>query len=70
MLDPHVEFVRETFERYPDLPVAELYEMVRRRGCPGGPDCFRHCILVLGLRPRRAPEAFLELPTLPADIPR
>ncbi len=67
MLDPYVEFVRKTFEHYPQLPVAELYEMVRRRGYPGGPDYFRHRIRLLGLRPRRAPEAFLELRTLPGE---
>ena len=67
MLDPYVEYIRKTFERYPELPVAELYEMVRRRGYPGGPDYFRHRIRILGLRPRRAPEAFLELRTLPGE---
>ena len=67
ILDPYVDFVRETFERYPDLPLAELYEMVRRRGYPGGPDYFRHRIRALGLRPRKAPEAFLQLRTLPGE---
>ena len=67
MLDPFVSFVRESFERYPDLPATELYEMVRRRGYPGGPDHFRHRIAQLGLRPRKAPEAFLRLRTLPAE---
>ena len=67
MLDPFVAFIRESFERYPDLPVAELYEMARRRGYPGGPDHFRHRIAALGLRPRKAPEAFLQLRTLPGE---
>lgn len=67
MLDPYVDFVRKTFERYPKLPAAELYEMVRRRGYPGGPDYFRHRIAELGLRPRQAPEAFLQLRTLPGE---
>lgn len=67
MLDPYVPFVRETFERYPELPLAELYEMARRRGYPGGPDHFRHRIVDLGLRPRKAPEAFVQLRTLPGE---
>ncbi len=67
MLDPFVPFIRQSFERYPRLPVAELYEMVRRRGYPGGPDHFRHRIALLGLRPRKAPEAFLRLRTLPGE---
>lgn len=67
MLDPFVDFIRETFERYPALPLAELYEMVRRRGYRGGPDYFRHRVVELGLRPRLAPEAFLRLRTLPGE---
>jgi transposase len=67
MLDPYVEFIRKTFERYPKLPAVELYEMVRQRGYPGGPDYFRHRIAELGLRPRQAPEAFLVLRTLPGE---
>lgn len=67
MLDPFVPFIRETFERHPTLPAAELYEMVRRRGYPGGPDHFRHRVAELGLRPRQAPEAFLRLRTLPGE---
>lgn len=67
MLDPYEDFVRETFQRYPDLPATELYEMVRRRGYPGGPDYFRHRIRALGLRPRKSPEAFLRLRTLPGE---
>ena len=67
MLDPYVEFIRATLERYPELPASVLYEMARRRGYPGGPDYFRHRIDRLGLRPRKAPEAFLSLQTLPGE---
>ncbi|RMH21671.1 MAG: IS21 family transposase [Acidobacteria bacterium] len=67
ILDPFVPFVRATLERYPELPASVLYEMVRRRGYPGGPDYFRHRLRVLGLRPRKAPEAFLRLRTLPGE---
>ena len=67
MLDPFVPFVRETFERYPELPASVLYEMLCRRGYPGGEDHFRHRIADLGLRPRKAPEAFFQLRTLPGE---
>lgn len=67
MIDPFVPFLRETLERYPELPASILYEMARRRGYPGRPDHFRHRLAKLALRPRKAPEAFLELRTLPAE---
>ena len=67
MLDPFVPLLRETLEQYPKLPASTLYEMVRRRGYPGGLDYFRHRIHLLGLRPRVAPEAFLSLRTLPGE---
>ncbi len=67
MLDPFVAFVQEVLERYPKLPASVLYDMVVTRGYPGGPDQFRHRIALLGLRPRRAPEAFFELRTLPGE---
>lgn len=67
MLDPFVPFVRETLERYPKLPASVLYEMCAKRGYPGGPDYFRHRLALLDLRPRRAPEAFFLLRTLPGE---
>lgn len=67
MLDPFVPWLGEVLERYPKLPASQLYEMVRRRGYPGGPDHFRHRIAELGLRPEKAPEAFFALRTLPGE---
>ena len=67
MLDPFVPFVKETLERYPGLPASVLYEMVSKRGYPGGEDHFRHRLAELGLRPRKAPEAFFQLRTLPGE---
>ncbi len=67
MLDPYVAFVRDVLERYPRLPASVVYEMVKKRGYPGGPDHFRHRVAELGLRPRRVPEAFFELRTLPGE---
>ncbi len=67
MLDPYLPFLREIFERYPRLPASVVYEMVRKRGYPGGADHFRHRIALLALRPRKAPEAFFALRTLPGE---
>jgi len=66
-LDRFVPWLREVLERYPKLAASQLYEMARKRGYRGGPDHFRHRIAELGLRPRRAPEAFLRLRTLPGE---
>ncbi len=65
MLDPFVPFIVETLERFPTLTASRLYEMVRARGYPGGPDHFRHRIV--HYRPRRAAEAYLRLRTLPGE---
>lgn len=67
MLDRFVPWLTEQLELYPSLPASQLYEMVQRRGYDGGPDHFRHRLAELGLRPRRAPEAFFELRTLPGE---
>ena len=67
MLDAYAPWIRETFERYPKLATSVVYEMVKKRGYPGGPDHFRHRVAELGLRPRRVSEAFFELRTLPGE---
>ncbi len=67
MIKPFLPWLRDTLERYPQLPASTLYEMARRRGYPGQPDHFRHRIAELGLRPRKVAEAFLDLRTLPAE---
>lgn len=66
-LDAFLPWLKEQLARYPELSASLLYEMARRRGYVGGPDHFRHRIAELGLRPRRVPEAFLELATLPGE---
>jgi transposase len=50
---------------YPTLTAARLYEMARQRGYPGGPSQFRQRISQL--RPRKQPEAYLRLKTLPGE---
>jgi transposase len=66
-LDPFVPWLREQLERYPGLAASQLHDMACRRGYVGGPDHFRHRLAELGLRPRKAPEAFFELRTLPGE---
>jgi transposase len=62
MIDPYLPLVRQVLEKYPELRASRLYEMLRARGYPGGPDHFRH--LVALHRPRPVAEAYLRLRTL------
>ena len=64
-LDPYLALITETLEQFPTLTAARLFDMVKARGYPGGPDHFRHCIAQL--RPRRPREAYLRLRTLPGE---
>lgn len=66
-LDPFVPWLREQLARYPELCASQLHDMACRRGYVGGADHFRHRLAELGLRPRKAPEAFFELRTLPGE---
>ena len=65
MVDPYVSFIADTLEQFPSLTAARLYDMVKARGYPGGPDNFRHRIAQL--RPRPSAEAYLRLRTLPGE---
>ena len=65
ILDPYLGVLKETLRRYPTLPASRLYEMMRERGYPGGPDHFRH--LVALHRPSAPAEAYLRLRTLPGE---
>ena len=65
IIDPYLHFIRETLEKYPNLCASRLYGMVKERDYPGGPDHFRH--LIAEHRPRKIPEAYLRLKTLPGD---
>ena len=64
-LDPYMAFITETLDRFPTLTAARLFDMVKARGYPGGPDHFRHRIAQL--RPHRPREAYLRLRTLPGE---
>lgn len=64
--DPFVPFIIETLMKYPTLTAARLMEMARERGYPGTSDGhFRRIVAVH--RPRRIPEAYLRLRTLPGE---
>ena len=65
MLDTFLPFVLETLVKYPTLTSRRLYEMVCERGYPGGPDHFRHLIVLH--RPKPLAEAYLRLRTLPGE---
>jgi transposase len=63
--DPYIPFITDTLTKYPRLCASRVFEMVRERGYPGGPDHFRR--VVARLRPRPPAEAFLRLRTLPGE---
>ena len=65
IIDPYLPFIHETLNTYPTLTAARLYEMAKQRGYSGGPSFFRQCISQL--RPRKQPEAYLRLKTLPGE---
>ena len=37
-IEPYVALIQATLEQYPSLRASRLYEMVKQRGYPGGPD--------------------------------
>ena len=63
--DPFMPFIVEQLEKYSGLCASTLFEMVKARGYPGGPDHFRR--IVSQHRPRKPAEAFQRLKTLPAE---
>ena len=65
IIDPFLPFMVQTLAQYPDLTAARLYQMAVERGYPGGPSHFRDH--VAQLRPKKLPEAFLRLNTLPGE---
>ena len=65
IIDPYLPFIIDTLREFPTLTAARLYEMARLRGYPGGQSLFRQRISEL--RPRKLPEAYLRLKTLPGE---
>ena len=64
-IDPYRPFILATLSKFPTLTAARLHAMVLERGYVGAPSHFR--LLVAGMRPRPAAEAYLRLRTLPAE---
>jgi len=65
ILDPFLPFMRETLEKYPSITASRMWRMCTERGYKGGQDHFRE--VTSRLRPRKIPEAFLRLSTLPGE---
>jgi len=63
--DPFLPFIPATLKKYPRLCASRLYQMVKERGYPGGPDHFR--AIVSRHRPRPVAEAYLRLRSLPGE---
>lgn len=63
-VDPYLDFLRQTLERYPRLRATRLYEMVRARGYAGSVVQLRR--VVARLRPARR-EPFLVLRAFPGE---
>jgi len=64
-IEPYLQFIRATLEKFPTLTASRLFAMVRERGYRGGPDHFRH--LVARHRPRPPAQAYLRLRSLPGE---
>ncbi len=65
IIDPYLPFIIETLQQFPRLSAARLYGMAVERGYAGGPSHFRQHIAQR--RPKKMPEAFMRLNTLPGE---
>ncbi len=65
ILDPYLPMIVEKLEEFPTLTAVRLLEMARVRGYTGASSHFRS--RVAQMRPRKTPEAYLRLNTLPGE---
>lgn len=65
MADPYLPFIHKILTEYPRIRASRVFEMVRQRGYPGGPEHFRRIVAMH--RPRPPAEAYLRLRTLPGE---
>lgn len=65
MIEPYIPMIKETLRKYPDVTAARLWQMACERSYTGSEGHFRRWVSLL--RPRKAPEAFLRLRTLPGE---
>jgi transposase len=64
LVDPYVEFIRQTLEQHPRLRATRIYQMIRQRGYSGSVVQLRRA--VARLRPKSR-EAFLRLEMFPGE---
>jgi transposase len=64
LVDPYVEFIRQTLEQHPRLRATRIYQMIHERGYAGSVVQLRRA--VARLRPKSR-EAFLRLETFPGE---
>ena len=65
LVDPFLDFLRQTLQQYPRLRATRLYQMIRPRGYTGSISQLRR--VVAELRPTH-PEAFLRLHSFPGEM--
>lgn len=65
MADPYLPLLRLLLDQHPQITASRLYQMIKERGYPGGPDHVR--AVVRSIRPPREKEAFLRLSALPGE---
>ncbi len=65
IVDPYYPMILEVLAKYPRLSATRLLGMAKARGYPGGSSQFR--AHVAQLRPKKTPEAYLRLKTLPGE---
>src|ERR1700680_5127104 len=64
VVDPYIEFIRDTLERHPRLRATRIYAMVRDRGYTGSVVQLRRAV---GRLPPQIREPFLKLHTFPGE---
>jgi transposase len=66
IVDPYLDFIKETLEEFPEICASRVYDMIRKRGYPGvSVGHIRKA--VLHLRPKKEKEAFFRLAMLPGE---
>lgn len=65
IVDPYYPMILEELAKYPKLSAVRLLGMAKARGYSGGSSQFR--AHVAQLRPRKTPEAYLRLKTMPGE---
>ncbi len=67
LVDPYVDFIRQTLAQYPTLTATRVHEMIVARGYTGSVVQLRRRIRDLDLRPKPKAEAFFRLRPLPGE---